>query len=150
MSGGAQQLVFTMLVQVFIGGCMYLHTARNGDDPIVTGCCRYSAQSSSRQIHKLLGSILVAQSKYRKWVKMSWHFMQSANVRTAGDPVKLTGKSMSSYLDVFWGVWFKLDQAQVQHVLMTVLGKHHLKDTCICVKSLTDVFTYLARLDSSQ
>lgn len=30
MSGGAQQLVFSMLVQVFIGGRMYLDMTRNG------------------------------------------------------------------------------------------------------------------------
>lgn len=35
---------------------------------------------------------------------------------------------MSAHPDVVGGVGFKLDQTQVQHILVPVLGKHHLME----------------------
>lgn len=81
MSGGAQQLVFSMLVQVFIGGRMYLDMTRNGIP---------TSPDAADTLH------IQSMSFYG-----ITHFIMSANFRTAGDPVKLRGKSVSSDLDVF-------------------------------------------------
>lgn len=146
VSGGAQQPVFSMLFQVLISNCMDLNTSHiqkkeiqfrlHGDFLLF---CRYSAQCSSHEIQKLPIHLLfpfytlyqMAQRKYRDW-RGKFHgwtdSMRSADFSAAGDQVKITRSSVSYYPDVLWRVWFKLDQTQVQHILMPILGKHHLKD----------------------
>lgn len=121
VSGGVQQLIFPVLVHIFIGGYMYLnmrHKRRrtfNQDFNVILqilSTALFTAKSQTIFTYSpfILHSYQVA---LRKWPeKISW-FMQSTVFSASGDQVRKTTSSMSSYPDEFWRVWFKLDQTQV-------------------------------------